>query len=739
MNTDKEKKNKSWQEIQDEMSGQSGLAIALIKDASLKTISKSNNNSICESLTSSKEFAPQCQKFCGEVYNQVNKSKKAVKYKCHAGLECVGVPVKNADNQNLVAITGRTFVKSEDYRKATERAISGDWSKFPSTMFFENVLITSSTQSLESLAKDLMSLSEEERKVLPNISEKLEKPKPQKKKVEPNKKIEAKPTEKSKKQIQNLHPSVIKEKPPKQTKKEVPEKIEDDSQQKSKTDEMFVQKNLDELKELAEWRSLFNSLLNLEYKNASHSILEFIKQRYGISSLAWLENYDNKLQKVLAIGKLKTQEIQISVPMDDERLLKILRRESSIELKERNKTKHGLNSPKIRLFPISVSGEIRSALLVGEKTDDKKLRQSLVKFCQTVASELEILRLREELSRRSWLDIALQKFNESLKMIDSEDFWSRLMQTTAELLQAERGSLLVYDENEDKLIAKSAIGRKSDFIKKMKSNVGNKVARKVWESGEPLVVPSIRKTSVQPAPSDWKYKTESFISYPIAIGERKIGVLNIADKADGSAYKEFDVQLLKSIIPQIAVAIDHATLKNKAGEFEQLSVTDTLTGLLNRRYLEQRLEEEIKRSNRHGYPMSFMMIDVDDFKSYNDKFLHPEGDKALQIVGQCLRETLRGADIAARYGGEEFSILLPQTTLDEAEIIAERIRTNIATTQFPNRQVTVSIGIACVSLTLDTVEELVESADKALFEAKKKGKNNVQIFRDQIKELRLPN
>jgi diguanylate cyclase (GGDEF)-like protein len=179
-------------------------------------------------------------------------------------------------------------------------------------------------------------------------------------------------------------------------------------------------------------------------------------------------------------------------------------------------------------------------------------------------------------------------------------------------------------------------------------------------------------------------------------------------------------------------------LKNRAGEFEQLSVTDPLTGLLNRRYLEERLDEEIKRSNRHGYPMSFLMIDVDDFKSYNDEFLHPEGDKALQIVGQCLRETLRGADIASRYGGEEFSILLPQTTLDEAEIIAERLRTNVETTRFPNRQVTVSIGIACVSLSITSVKELIESADKALFAAKHKGKNNVQIFEDQRREMRLP-
>ena len=121
----------------------------------------------------------------------------------------------------------------------------------------------------------------------------------------------------------------------------------------------------------------------------------------------------------------------------------------------------------------------------------------------------------------------------------------------------------------------------------------------------------------------------------------------MADKADGAPYDESDLALLNAIAPQVAVLIDRADLINKAGAFEQLSVTDALTGLLNRRYLEERLAEEIKRSNRYGYPMSFMMIDVDHFKSYNDTFGHAAGDKALIMVAQAFRETLRSADIAA--------------------------------------------------------------------------------------------
>jgi diguanylate cyclase (GGDEF)-like protein len=295
-------------------------------------------------------------------------------------------------------------------------------------------------------------------------------------------------------------------------------------------------------------------------------------------------------------------------------------------------------------------------------------------------------------------------------------------------MRAERSSLLVFDEKSDVLTVKAAIGITADRIKDEKSSLGDRVARQALQYGKPIVVSDIGKIGLPAAPTDWKYKTGSFISYPFVIGDRRIGVLNVTDKADGAAYSEYDLELLQAIAPQVAVLIDRAALKNKAGEFEQLSVTDSLTGLLNRRYLEERLSEEVKRSNRYGYPMCFMMIDVDNFKSYNDAFLHTEGDKALKIVGQCLRETLRSADVAARYGGEEFSILLPQTTLLEARTIAERIRENIEQTKFPNRQITISVGIAGGDLETNSPKDLIVAADKALYEAKRKGKNIVQFY-----------
>jgi len=126
--------------------------------------------------------------------------------------------------------------------------------------------------------------------------------------------------------------------------------------------------------------------------------------------------------------------------------------------------------------------------------------------------------------------------------------------------------------------------------------------------------------------------------------------------------------------------------------------------------------------------MSLMMLDVDQFKSYNDSFGHPAGDAALRIVAGILQDMLRGDDVAARYGGEEFAILLPQTTSTEGAAIAERLRQRIEHTEFPKRKVTVSIGIAACSNEIDTPTDIIGAADHALYEAKNHGRNNVRIY-----------
>ena len=479
--------------------------------------------------------------------------------------------------------------------------------------------------------------------------------------------------------------------------------------------------------EAAAWRSLFGALLESSYEKACAAILEFLSERYSLKSLAWLERRGERLEIVLAGGSLGDREIEFDISADDERLREAARAQGALELRERDAA---AENQTVWLFPVAVGGAVRSALVAGEVSGgaNKKIRRRLARFCRAVAPELEILRLQEELRKRGWIERAVRRFNENLRRIDAEDFWQGVVEMSAELLRAERCSLLVFDEKSGAFRAKAAIGATADAVKAERETLGFRVAARVLENGSPVVVADVERVGLERAPADWKYKSKSFIGFPIEIGARKIGVLNFTERADGDRYEAMDLDLLRAIVPQLAVLIDRAALKDKAGEYEQLSVTDALTGLLNRRYLEERLAEEALRSNRYGFPMSFLMIDVDEFKSYNDRFSHPEGDKALKLVAQHLKETLRGADIAARYGGEEFSILLPQTTAGEAAVIAERVRASVDAAEFPNRKVTVSIGVATCSQTVCTPQEIVRAADNALYEAKRAGRNNVQIY-----------
>ncbi len=666
---------------------ESGLAIVITGESG--AVSTVNNNSICETLYSSEEFAPRCAEFCGRAFQMANDAGESVAYQCHAGLDCLAVPLKT--EKPLVAIVGRTFTKGENFERATKRAFEGDWQDFPPKDFFENVLINGSSKVLETAAKRLEKDLKEEKS----------------RRGEEEKATRA---------------------------NELTKLIEEFHQKSPQfAVESVTKKMSDEAEEIAAWRSLFGSLFSLSYADACLSIIKFLSQRYSLSSMAWLERKANQFESTLATGTLKGQQFKISIPANDKLLFDALESELSLDLRER--AQHSEKLQTISLFPVSVGGEIQSALVVADELAEDSLKRRISRFCKTVASELEILRLREEVGRRTRVSNAVERFNASLKNIDTEDFWANLMRVSAELMQAERSSLLVFDEKSNSLTVKAAVGATADRIRNQSEKIGERVARIVLQNGKPVVIGDTRTIGLQPAPSDWKYKTNSFISYPFSVGDRRVGVLNITDKADGAAYGEADLELLNAIAPQVAVLIDRAGLKSKAGEFEQLSVTDGLTDLLNRRYLEERLAEEIKRSNRYGYPMSFMMIDVDKFKSYNDAFGHAAGDKALKMVADCFRETLRSADIAARYGGEEFSILLPQTTLIEAETIAERIREHIEATEFPNRRITVSIGIAGCCLELNSAHELIVAADNALYEAKRKGRNNVQVHEKLEKNI----
>jgi diguanylate cyclase (GGDEF)-like protein len=348
----------------------------------------------------------------------------------------------------------------------------------------------------------------------------------------------------------------------------------------------------------------------------------------------------------------------------------------------------------------------------------------------------EVERLRGEIDYRTRLNESLQHFLERISSSDPEKTYTSILNSSSELLSARRASLMVFDELSNELVVRAAVGLPVPKSELGRMRLGEEIAGKVLESSRPMVVSNIDAVGIKREPGERKYKTKSFISYPITIGGRRIGVLNVTDKTGGTAYNEVDLSLLEIIGPQIAVALERAEWQERATEFQLMSITDPLTSLPNRRYLEERLMEELSRSKRYDYPMSFLMIDIDDFKSYNDLNGHQAGDLALQITAHCLKATLRSADVASRYGGEEFCILLPQTPLNEAAAIAERVRQRVASTTYPHGKsqplgmVTISIGISTYAKHIDTPERVIAAADRALYSAKSEGKNRIEIYQE---------
>lgn len=184
----------------------------------------------------------------------------------------------------------------------------------------------------------------------------------------------------------------------------------------------------------------------------------------------------------------------------------------------------------------------------------------------------------------------------------------------------------------------------------------------------------------------------------------------------------------------------------RAFDLEQtrrMANTDGLTGLYNHRHLQERLQQEIERSERYSRPLSVIMADLDHFKGFNDAFGHPRGDQLLIAVARTLKQLSRASDILARYGGEEFTLVLPETSASDAHVLAERVRQCVAALELGEPQptrgtiganATLSLGVASYAQG-DSKETLIEAADAALYQAKHAGRNRVRVAKaDRVAE-----
>lgn len=371
-----------------------------------------------------------------------------------------------------------------------------------------------------------------------------------------------------------------------------------------------------------------------------------------------------------------------------------------------------------------------------------------------IQTEHDLIVAQEELKYRSSLDEKsriITKTNKNLEhlvkdlsliyeigqevnsVVDLNDLYEHITKTLKHHLSIKQFAVLAFDDNnKQEMHVKSASGFKdNDHVLRTTFRKGEGISGLVAQTGKKIY---IRDTSADKR--FLKYKQDeltersSFLSIPLMYKGEVYGVINFG-RPGASGFSLTDVKMLTLVANQVALAIANAKLHTKTRE---LSVTDELTGVHNRRHFQQMLQMEWKRAVRFERELSVVMLDIDHFKEYNDTYLHLEGDRVLKRIGRILKDNLREVDTVARFGGEEFVLLLPSTDKAGAVAAAEKVRQFLEKERFvtekgePTRPVTISCGIAMYPSDVQTIEDLIDHADIALYKAKSEGRNRVATF-----------
>jgi diguanylate cyclase (GGDEF)-like protein len=331
-----------------------------------------------------------------------------------------------------------------------------------------------------------------------------------------------------------------------------------------------------------------------------------------------------------------------------------------------------------------------------------------------ISSELSS-RVGELEAERGRFKETLQRYGETLAAThDLNALVGAVLDTAVQATRARGGRLLLYDPERGEAIEQARIGT----ARGSRTDLPMVVAAGVGLEGEAL---SAHEPRVVQTP-------RAMLAVPILREHQLLGLVTTVDPEDGG-FGDEDIESLSALAVQAGVAIENARLHRVV---ERQAVTDALTGLANRRQFYEVLGREYERSQRFGTPLSLILLDIDDFKNINDTRGHLAGDAVLHGVAATLAELIREIDMAARYGGEEFAILLPQTAQEGAAQLAERLRREIATRPIrfgPDEidGITASFGVAAGPEDSMTQIDLIASADAALYQAKRDGKNHVTV------------
>jgi diguanylate cyclase (GGDEF)-like protein len=341
----------------------------------------------------------------------------------------------------------------------------------------------------------------------------------------------------------------------------------------------------------------------------------------------------------------------------------------------------------------------------------------------------------------------LKELSEFLKILDMREsniLHTMIVRFAIESVEASLGSLLVYDNERNVLRYQDTYRYENNKI--ILENYGELLHDIFIRPGEGIVGESyIKAISIlvddmsqkdyeKPLISDIvKVEIKSVIAMPLQVDNEVVSVLEIANTSDKEPFTMDDVEIITIIANFASTILDNARLFSWA-------IHDSLTNLYNNHYFYKELSDEVERSKRYGRVFSLVFFDVDDFKHINDGYGHSAGDKALQLLAECINKTIRKeVDIAARYGGDEFVIVLPNTAAPEAFKVSARLATlvkNSSVVSSDGRELKISLSMGIAEFPKDGEETyiLFNNADESLYASKGAGKDAICIYGEKPKK-----
>ncbi len=327
-------------------------------------------------------------------------------------------------------------------------------------------------------------------------------------------------------------------------------------------------------------------------------------------------------------------------------------------------------------------------------------------------------------SSRDQLQRAIRRVGETLRSThDMKQILDAVLHTGMDAVHADAGTYWTFTPTREEIYPAIGIGTEVDELHRLK--IGEGIIGLVAERGITTLVP----VPGGPPPARGEPSFPNVLALPLYHDDRIYGVFALYRTPGKRPFTEKDVQTLEFLTEQGAVALENVTLHEEAN---RLSLTDGLTGVFNRRYLQMQFRQVLATAVRFDRPFSVLMLDLDNFKNVNDTFGHQRGDAILIEFAQRVNRNLREVDTFARYGGEEFVALLSETNVDGATATAEKILDSVRSEPFGGSgetpiELTVSIGVASYPEHADSYKRLVESADGAMYRAKREGRDRVRV------------